>query len=183
MLAKFVHSRQASWASYLDTCVFAYNTSRHESTKFTPFEIMFSRQATLPIDIELGIVEPEDKLDVYAQMEQPDMTELQKKRTELLECAKQNILSAQEKQKTAYERKHSKLREKFQVGQMVLKKDFTRKKRIGGKLDLRFKGPYTIVKVLPRGSYELSSTTGTSFRVCGAHLKLYHRGSVPLPPI
>ena len=63
-----------------------------------PFEIMFSRQAALPIDIELGIVEPEDKLDVFAQMEQPNMSELQKKRTELLDCAKQNSLSAQEKQ-------------------------------------------------------------------------------------
>ena len=103
MLAKFVQSRQASWASYLDTCVFAYNTSRHESTKFTPFEVMFSRQATLPIDIELGMIKPEDKLDAFTQMEEPDMSELRKKRKELLECAKQNILTAQQKQKKAYD--------------------------------------------------------------------------------
>lgn len=30
----------------------AYNTARHESSKFTPFELMFSRKAILPIDIQ-----------------------------------------------------------------------------------------------------------------------------------
>ena len=31
MLVKFVQSKKSSWSSFLDTCVFAYNTSRHES--------------------------------------------------------------------------------------------------------------------------------------------------------
>ena len=52
-LVKFFHSKKSAWSSFLDTCVFAYNTSRHESTCFTPFSLMFSRQATLPIDVEL----------------------------------------------------------------------------------------------------------------------------------
>ncbi len=30
---------------------YAYNTAQHESTKFTPFELMFSRSPVLPIDI------------------------------------------------------------------------------------------------------------------------------------
>ena len=29
-----------------------YNTARHESSKFAPFELMFSRKAILPIDID-----------------------------------------------------------------------------------------------------------------------------------
>ena len=31
---------------------YAYNTAQHESTKFTPFELMFSRKPVLPIDID-----------------------------------------------------------------------------------------------------------------------------------
>ena len=50
MLVKFVHSKKQKWSSFLDTCVFAYNTSQHESSKFTPFQLMFGRRATLPID-------------------------------------------------------------------------------------------------------------------------------------
>ncbi|KAL5479401.1 hypothetical protein EMCRGX_G022921 [Ephydatia muelleri] len=49
MLVKYVDM----WSHYLDTCAFAYNTSRHDSTKYTPFMLMFGRRATLPIDVEL----------------------------------------------------------------------------------------------------------------------------------
>ena len=64
----------------------------------------------------------------------------------------------------------------LQVGQRVLKKDFTRWKRRGGKLDLRFTGPYTIVAVLPRG-YKVSSINSAAVCVCGAHLKPYKQDS------
>ena len=39
----------------MGTCSFAYNTSKHESTKFTPFEIMFGRKAILPLDLDAGV--------------------------------------------------------------------------------------------------------------------------------
>ena len=51
MLVKFIGEKKESWEDYLDTCIYAYNTARHESSKFTPFELMFSRKAVLPIDI------------------------------------------------------------------------------------------------------------------------------------
>lgn len=54
----------------------------------------------------------------------------------------------------------------------MLKKDFTHKKYKGGKLKERYLGPYTITKVLPHGTYELSDES-TKIRATGAHLKLY----------
>ena len=54
MLVKFVSKKRKSWSSYIDSCVFAYNTCRHESTKHTPFELMFGCTATLPIDINMN---------------------------------------------------------------------------------------------------------------------------------
>ena len=44
------HKRKEQWEDYLDTCIYAYNTSKHESSKYTPFEVMFGRQAVLPVD-------------------------------------------------------------------------------------------------------------------------------------
>ena len=46
------------WDNLLDTCIYAYNTSVHESTSFTPFEVMFGRKAVLPIDVEMDIASP-----------------------------------------------------------------------------------------------------------------------------
>ena len=64
---------------------------------------------------------------------------------------------------------------------MVLKKDFLRKKQNGGKLDIKWVGPYTILKVLGKGFYLLQLVENpllTVKRVCGTHLKSYN-SSVP----
>ena len=53
MLVKFAASKKNQRDEFLDMCVYAYNTSRHESTCFIPFELMFGRKATLVIDIEI----------------------------------------------------------------------------------------------------------------------------------
>ena len=42
----------------------------------------------------------------------------------------------------------------------VLKRDFTRKKRRGGKLDYRWQGPYIIVASLGKGLYRLKEMHG-----------------------
>lgn len=43
--------------------VYAYNTSKHESSKFTPFEVMFGRKAVLPVDVaaKMGIPDPSSR--------------------------------------------------------------------------------------------------------------------------
>ena len=59
----------------------------------------------------------------------------------------------------------------------MLKKDFMRKKRRGGKLDTRYLGPYIISKMLGRGTYELTCAHGSKVRATGAHLKRYFKPS------
>ena len=63
MLVKFAANKMEKWDEFLDTCVFAYNTSRHESTCFIPFELMFGRKATLAIDIEMRKDTADDGLE------------------------------------------------------------------------------------------------------------------------
>ena len=64
-------------------------------------------------------------------------------RKESVVLAKKNILQAQARQKLQYDRKHVNF-PNFQVGTQVLKKYFRRKRRLGGKLDFKWLGPYTI---------------------------------------
>ena len=108
MLVKFVRSKKEDWSSYLDTCVFAYNTSRHESSKFTPFQLMFGRRATLPIDLDTSRTDPEEKVERYVKAEEVNDEEQLQERVKQLEEAKENILVAQQKQKELYDQKHAK---------------------------------------------------------------------------
>ena len=88
---------------------------------------------------------------------------------------KENILVAQQRQKEQYDRKHAHP-DIFTVGAIVLKRDFTRKKRARGKLDSKWTGPYRIIKSLGRGLYSLESvedSKNTVTRVNGVHLKQY----------
>ena len=66
--------------------------------------------------------------------------------------------------------------EVFRVGAIVLKKDLTRKKRKGGKLDCKWVGLYEIVCTLGHGLYWLRDTQCPNkvlSRVNGVHLKKY----------
>lgn len=74
-----------------------------------------------------------------------------------------------------YDQKHSHGLN-FKKGMEVLKKDFLRKKRKGGKLDAKWVGPYVIVAALGKGFYSLKSVKNPSEiikRINGAHLKPY----------
>ena len=138
---------------------------------------MFGRCATLPIDLNVHRALPEEQATRFLAMQEPDLERLAEQRAKQLEEAKENILAAQAKQKEAYDKKHAKP-DHFLKGQLVLKKDFTRKKRRGGKLDVRYLGPYIIQRQLQRGTYELVTEDGKStVRATGAHLKPYNRSS------
>ena len=89
-----------------------------------------------------------------------DITVDTKKTQDLLEQAKANIILAQQRQKKAYDRKHSNPRI-FWTGALVLKKDFTQKKRKGGKLDSKYR------------LQDVYNPANTVARVNGVHLKEY----------
>ena len=136
---------------------------------------MFGRRATLPIDLETSRTTPEEKAEKYVRAEEGDPDERFVNREKQLEEAKANILVAQKKQKEEYDRKHANP-ERYHIGALVLKKNFLRKKKKGGKLDERFTGAYKIAKILPNGVYLIESVEDPSkvVRVTGAHLKPYN---------
>ena len=178
MLVKFVNERKSNWDEHLDSCSFAYNTARHDSTKFSPFELMFGRKALLPIQLETNGDDPNKVLHEFQNAPALDensalLEKLIEGRSALIEEAKANIETAQEKQCEHYNQKHANP-EAFLVGSKVLVKDFTRRKRQGGKMDFRWLGPYTIEKNLGKGAYLLRCDAGeSSKRVNGAHMKPY----------
>ena len=153
MLVKFVKKQKCHWEDFLDACLYAYNTARQASSCFTPFELMFSRKANLPVDFQFDKTKAADRLLESLPQRQKGMCMHASKlyfifsltiiiiiadasidieqRIQLLSAAKNNIILAQGKQKKAYDKNHS-CPEVFQVGAFVMKKDFTRKKNVKG---------------------------------------------------
>ena len=107
------------WSSYLDTCTFAYNTSRHESSTYTSFQLMFGRQAILPTDIELQKESGDELHHKYQVLNDPDIVAVQRKHQVILEDAKKHISQKKKKQKNDSKRAKP---DCFQVGELVMKK-------------------------------------------------------------
>ena len=159
MLVKFITDKKDDvWDVFLDTCVYAYNTSVHESTSFSPFEVMFGRRDFMPVDIE---IDKETPIINNEATSGADMERLSEQRLKKM-------------QKDVYNRKHSP--NSFSIGEFILKKDFKRKKRAGGKLETWFVGPYMIMKIHGKGFYRLKQVGNEECvveRINGAHLKPY----------
>ncbi|KAL5515510.1 hypothetical protein EMCRGX_G000684 [Ephydatia muelleri] len=131
-------------------------------------------QPNLPIDIEMQSESVEELVKHYDEIVEPDHGEKFKEHISTLQEVAKNIKVAQIKYKKQYDKKHAKPSE-FYIGQLVLKKDFTRKKTKGGKLSCRYVGPFTITRVKSRGVFELCSDDGKVTSATGGHLKVYRK--------
>ena len=176
MLVKVTHTKKEAWDQFLDTWVYANNTSVHDATAFSPFEVMFGSKALLPIDVDIDDRNPDEVLQQECTNRSPATVEqLTSHRQYLLEAAKANIQKALEKQKEQYDRKQANPNA-FAIGEMVLRKDFIRKRRAGGKMEACYHGPYLIIKYHGIGFYGLQNVADPSDdipRISGAHLKPY----------
>jgi hypothetical protein len=52
-LGKYVAGHQRDWDVYLPMVLFAYRTAMHTTCGATPFELLYGREPTLPIDVEM----------------------------------------------------------------------------------------------------------------------------------
>nr|GEU92640.1 hypothetical protein [Tanacetum cinerariifolium] len=95
---------------------------------------------------------------------------------ELRDHAYENLLIYKEKTKRIHD---SKIKNRvFNVGDRVLLFN-SRFKIFSGKLKIHWSGPFTITKVFPYGTVELSQANGPNFKVNGHRVKYYFGGDVP----
>ena len=99
------------------------------------------------------------KVQHFAASDEPDEEERSAKRRRTEIEVKANIAETQRKQKQDYKRRPG-AGGCYTVGADVLKRDFTRKKRQGGKLDYRWQGSYIIIASLGKGLYRLKEMHG-----------------------
>ena len=55
MLGTLEDEKKANWSKYISALVHAYNSTKHDSTGFSPYFLIFGREARFPVDLHLGV--------------------------------------------------------------------------------------------------------------------------------
>ena len=165
-LAKLTVDHENEWDKYIAPVLFAYRTTKHNTTKFTPFFLVYGRKAKLPVDnLKLK--------DGYTLLNWIDdlVEELPMKRQK----AKDEIAQVQQIQK---DRHDAQIRSEkyFTIGQKVLYYIAAKEGQRSGKLQPNWKGPYYIYQVCANGSYKLRTMEGKVLKsaVNGSLLKAFY---------
>ncbi|CAF4557122.1 unnamed protein product [Didymodactylos carnosus] len=68
-LAKLQDRQKNNWDEFLDAIVFSYNTGKHHTTSYSPFELQFGRKPRLPTDKPSSKLVLKKPNDYFEQLE------------------------------------------------------------------------------------------------------------------
>ena len=155
MLSKYAAIHGPQWDQYLDHCLFAYRMRPHSSTKRSPFELLYGREARLPTEtmLTLPTVTQQLDLDDYA-------TRLRTGLASAWGIASSNIEKAQQAYKTQFDKRATSV--SCKDGDKVFIQTPPNMKARGryGKLGRQFQGPFVVDKV--RGNTVVVTPFGKS---------------------
>ena len=140
MIALYTNDNQKDWDKFLPFLVFAYNTARHDTTKTSPFYLVYGREPRLPIDVTMNLPSAFDITD-----------DIQTRFEEARGIIRQSVIDARRRQKYAYDKSHRKL--ELMIGQKVLVYTKIRKIGLNEKLLNSYHGPFVLVKKLTPVTY------------------------------
>ncbi|XP_046559933.1 uncharacterized protein LOC124268954 [Haliotis rubra] len=101
MLGTLDPESKKDWKTQVAPLVHAYNCTRHESTKHSPYFLMFGRHPRLPIDLAFGLdIEPGNTGSMLKYTES-----LKKRLQQAYELATEKAKTSQKKQKVNYDQR------------------------------------------------------------------------------
>lgn len=168
-IAKIIHNESGQWDQYVNATLFAYRTKKHKTTGYTPFYLVYGRQATLPIELKVqSQVKNGSKNPLLERLYQL-IEQIENDRQEVLDI----IDKEQQKQKLRHDQQG--ISRKLQIGEKVLVERTWLKTNFSAKLEEKWIGPYYIHEVLEDNVYKLRTMEGRLVKnvVHGNRLKIY----------
>ena len=153
MLATHCKENPWNWEEHIRKVCYAYNTSVHASTGYTPFYLMYGRQATLPIDIQYGTAQSHQTV---SQTEY--VAELNQRLSSAFELARKTAGVQHERQKEYYDRKA--IDDPHAVGDLVWVLNPRVPKNSSKKLFHPWSGPFRVIKKLSECTYRVQRQGG-----------------------
>nr|GEU48388.1 reverse transcriptase domain-containing protein [Tanacetum cinerariifolium]GEU48391.1 reverse transcriptase domain-containing protein [Tanacetum cinerariifolium] len=171
-------SRQVE-VSNRDDALWDFRTDYKTPIGCTPYKLVYGKSCHSPIKLEhkayWALKHVNFDLKITSDHRKLQLNELNEL-NELRDQAYENSLIYKEKTKKFH---NSKIKNRiFNVGDRVLLFN-SRLKIFSEKLKTRWSGPFTIIKVFPYGTVELSQPDGPNFKVNGHRVKHYFEGDVP----
>ena len=159
MLSVAVQDRHHEWEDHLRATCMAYNTSVQSTTGFTPFYLMFGREARMPLDMMFG--HPDSSPEGASDSEYAVQLRDRLQRAYLV--VRTNFQRAFGRQKIHYDQKvHGK---PLAVGDLVWLHSPVVPAGRSKKLHRPWTGPFKILKKLSEQVYRIQSTVGTKRRL------------------
>jgi hypothetical protein len=121
-----------SWGSWLQYWAFSYNTAVHSETEYTPYELVFGKLCSLPLNVVTGDVEPLYNPDDYLQ-------ELKYRLKVAHREGYRNLIVSKNKRKDQFDEQTKEVI--FRPGELVLLRKENRKK-----LDDVYIGPFEVIQ-------------------------------------
>ncbi|GJY23262.1 reverse transcriptase domain-containing protein [Tanacetum coccineum] len=146
ILERTVGENRASWSDKLDDALWAFRTAFKTPIGCMPYKLVYGKSCHLPIELEHK---------AYWALKHANSILKQRKTKKLHDSKIKNRI--------------------FNVGDRILLFN-SRLKIFSGKLKTRWSRPFTITKVFPYGTIELSQPDGPNFKVNGHRMKHYFGG-------
>nr|GEY12794.1 reverse transcriptase domain-containing protein [Tanacetum cinerariifolium] len=176
ILERTIGENRASWSDKLDDALWAFHTSYKTPIGCTPYKLVYGKACHLLIELEhkayWALKQANFNLTVADDHQKIQLNEI----NEIRDHAYENSLIYKEKTKRIHD---SRIKNRvFNIGDRVLLFN-SRLKIFSSKLKTRWSGPFTIAKVFPYGTIELSQANEANFKVNGHRVKHYFGGDVP----
>nr|GEY78703.1 reverse transcriptase domain-containing protein [Tanacetum cinerariifolium] len=176
ILERTIGQNRASRSDKLDDALWAFRTAYKTPIGCTPYKLVYGKACHLLMELEhkayWALKQTNFDLTVAGDHRKIQLNEFNK----LHDQAYENSLIYKEKTKRIHD---SKIKNHvFNVGDRVLIFN-SRLKILLGKHKTRWSGPFTIAKVFPYGTVDLSQANEPNFKVNGHRIKHYFGGDVP----
>uniref|UniRef100_A0A8C1R0T5 Gypsy retrotransposon integrase-like protein 1 n=1 Tax=Cyprinus carpio TaxID=7962 RepID=A0A8C1R0T5_CYPCA len=146
-LSKYCNDKQNDWDKHLKGVVYAINTSKQASTKYTPYLLMFNRH---PLMAGVLNTKHESQADCFA-VENPEVS---------IDARIAEVTAL--RSKTDYESRKRKNVKSFHIheGEEVLKANKRKEGRKGGRLESNWTGPFVVKDITEKGLATLADKSG-----------------------
>ena len=173
ILTKITQTHGKTWDAELPCALWAYRTAIKTSTGFSPYHLVYGKEALLPIEVEI----PALKFLSLVDEKEHDAWQHRLLELQCLQLDRNLALNHyEEKAKKAQEKANEDVKNKgIEKGDLVLRYNSKLDSTFQKKFQIKWEGPFSVVDKFKNGTYQLADLNGVEHksRVNGYRLKKY----------